>query len=131
MNINHDLISMYPPLIVEPLFEVTSIHCSTYMAKMEVQIKLLKTVHFSRITPTFVYIVHCNPIVTSCISCSECYRTQPFMAASGEETFKRNPILLAQGMVVHEQDFYHFWVHYPVLGHCRIPELISSIAEFP
>ena len=31
-------------------------------------------------------------------------------------------------MVVHEQDFYHFWVHYPVLGHCRVVELISSIA---
>ena len=38
------------------------------------------------------------------------------------------PILRAQGMVVHEQDFYHFWVHYPVLGHSRVAELISSIA---
>ena len=37
------------------------------------------------------------------------------------------PILRAQGTVVHEQDFYS-WVHYPVLGHCRVAELISSIA---
>ena len=37
------------------------------------------------------------------------------------------PILHAQGMVVHEQDFYHFWLHYQVLGHCRVAELISSI----
>ena len=58
LNINHDLISMYPALIVEPLFEVTSIHCSTYMAKMEVQIKLLKTVHFSRIT--LILRLHCS-----------------------------------------------------------------------
>ena len=44
------------------------------------------------------------------------------------ELLKGIPILRAQGMVVHEQDFYHFWVLYPVLGHCRVAELISSIA---
>ena len=37
-------------------------------------------------------------------------------------------ILCAQDMAVHEQDYYYFWVHYPVLGHCRVAELISSIA---
>ena len=47
MTSSHDLISMYPPFIIETLFKVTSIQWSTYMAKMEVQIKMLKTVHFS------------------------------------------------------------------------------------
>ena len=60
--------------------------------------------------------------VVNVIVCSHSWLHQ----ANGR--LKGIPILCAQGMVVHEQDFYHFWVLYPVLGHCRVAELISSIA---
>ena len=93
MSSSHDLISKYSPFIVEPLFKVTLIHWSTYMAKMEVQIKMLKTVHFSWITPIFRLDCSLSTNRRSCISWSVYFRTQPFMAASGEWTFKRNPNL--------------------------------------
>ena len=98
------------------------------MAKMEVQMKMLKQFIFHELRPFLVYIDHCRPIdrhvsrVVNVIVHSHSWLHQ----ANG--LLKGIPILRAQGMVVHEHNFYHFWVHYPVFGHCRVADLISSIA---
>ena len=100
---NHDFISVIPinpPFIFEPLFIVPLIHIGPNICRKRTTLKI---VHFS--APIFVQIVildHHVPRVVNVIVHSHSWLHQ----ANG--LLKRIPILSAQGMVVHEHDFYHF-----------------------
>ena len=122
---NHDFISVIPinpPFIFVPLFIVglPLIEIGPNICRKRTTLKI---VNFSAsILVQIVILDHHVPRVVNVIVHSHSWLHQAI------ELLKRIPILVHKAWLFMNMISNIFWVHYPVLGHCRVAELISSIA---